>query len=308
MYDQAEFSYGLSVRARNMVVRLYINGAPVAFHSSLREMSYYASVARYLRAGTNTIVIDYEPIDPVERSFTPTPDMQVFVELDQSRKSVRQGRIDVFHGRFDTERQSLRPSEEHLLTGEPLVTEAGSMAIGAVATIEPVDMNYPDRESGLFARRLTMDLRLSDDSLGTLPQDGAMPLEDTPELRDRLYEAYRALHTAFMAEDAQTYGRIMSHILDRFAYVRGFAGRQEDVLRHQIANNPLGGAEGETIRPLASRRQFDKAPLLWGANRRMVALADGPITYLDAEGRPAGGVGVMFCQHEDGSLFACHQQ
>jgi hypothetical protein len=107
MYDQAEFSYGLSVRARNMVVRFYINGAPVAFHSSLREMSYYASVARYLRAGTNTIVIDYEPIDPVERSFTPTPDMQVFVELDQSRKSVRQGRIDVFHGQFDTERPEL---------------------------------------------------------------------------------------------------------------------------------------------------------------------------------------------------------
>lgn len=305
---QPEFAYGLSVRAKNMVVRLYINGAPVAFHASIDEMSYYSGAERYLHPGENTITVDYEPINPATRTYTPNQDVQIYIELDQMQRGVDFGKIDIFHGRYNAEHENLEAVDAHILTGTALVTQAGNMTSPTKYQIAPIDMNYPDRSSGEHARRLTLTFSINDETLGVLPQEEAIVLEDTPELREKLYIAYQEIHAAYVQENVQAYGQLMAPVLNRFAYVRGYEGREEEVLRHQVENNPLGGREGESIRPLAPLSTFQKSHLSWGSDMRMVAFSDDPITYLDESGEAVGGIKIMFCSDQQNNLFICHKQ
>lgn len=304
MVERTEFFYGLNVRARNMLARLYINGAPVTFHASLDDMNYDANVEQYLRTGENTIILDYDPVYPVLRTYTPTEDMQVYMELDQRDAGTRFGKIDLFHGRYNTELQTLQAVDQHLFTGEPLRLQSGALTAPQRYEVAPFDMNYPDRPTGEFSNRLTIRFQIDDPGLMTPPREGAQTLTDTPELRDALYEAYLELHTAFVHEDVATYGELLAPVLNRFGYTRGFAGREDEVLRYQLENNPLRGAEGETLCPLASRAAFQNTHLSWGADMRMVAVSDSPIMYLNANGEPAGGLKFMFCKNSSNVFFS----
>lgn len=308
MADEPKYDYGLSLRAENIVARLYINGAPVAFHADLRPMSWYRGVTRYLRSGTNSITVDYEPINVDTRSYTPHGGVMMYAELDQSEQSSTQARVDLFHGRFDETAQTLVATDTHILTGAPLVPQAGTMAGPERYAVTPVDMNYPDRDSGEHAQRVAFEFTIADDTLGTLPQDGAPELSDTPELRMALFEAYSTLHQSFANSDTEAYGKQMQAVLSRFAYVRGAKGREDELLAYQVQNNPLAGTEEERLAPLPPRLAFETGKLTWGAENRMVGLADAPIAYLGADGQKVRLVEVMFCQGADGALFVCHQK
>lgn len=307
MADKPEFEYVVTARAENMVARLYVNGAPLIFHAQLAPMNFTFPITKFLREGENTFTVDYEPIDPDARTYTPHAGVRAALQLDQRATSGSLGKIDIFSGQHDVEAGTLVASEVEQVTGLPLRTQAGVMQAPARYTVTPVNINYPDRPTGEFARRLSVTFTIADPALTTLPQEDAQVLQDTPEMRADLYDAYAAMHRAVGGRDVDTYRALMQPVLGRMAHVLGYSDTAA-VLEAVFKLSPFGGPEGSTLRPLMTSDAMQSAHLNWSVDRRMVSVTPNPMGFRDASGAPAGGYRVMFCRVPDGPFLVCHQQ
>ena len=305
--SRPEFNYVLTASAENMVARLYVNGAPLILHARLQQMRFTFPVTEFLRAGKNTITVDFEPINQATRNYTPHAGVAIELSLEQRARGGSQGEIDLFSGQYDEDAQTLAATGVQRFSRQPLRLQAGTMSAPARYSVTPVDMNYPDRASGEAARRLSLIFMVADPSLGMLPQDGAPVIEDGPALRQELHAAYAAMHAAVAAGDVETYRAIMAPVLERAAYVLGYEDTAA-LLESVFAIQPFGPPEGATIRPMPSLEQIRTAHLGFGAEGRMVEVTDSPISYVDAGGQVVGALQVMFCRQPDGALRVCHQQ
>ncbi|WP_237096009.1 hypothetical protein [Nereida sp. MMG025] len=309
MFDRPDNYYSLSVRAENMFARVYINGAPVAYHGRLRDFQANPSMEQVMRHGENTITIDYEPFNVETESFTPHDGVRLELAIRHETQTREVFRIDLFNGRFNPQTQRLEMSDTNLTTGRPLVLAAGTVTVQPQLSIEPQPFPFSSgRTSSEFSRRLTVTVDIDDPSALTPPFEDAPVLTDSPEMRDKLYDAYTRFYTAHVNNDRALYAAQMREVIDRFAYVRGYKGREEEALDATLSGPPLSGGEGEELRPLPSRSAFQTARLSFGSNMRMVRASDHPIMYVSSQtGKNIAGVGVFFCMGQDSEMFICHQ-
>ena len=100
-------------------------------------------------------------------------------------------------------------------------------------------MNYLSRASGEFARRLDLTFTITEPTMPPLPQDGAVEMEDTPELRRELHAAYARFHASVQNRDIAAYRAQMDAPLRRTALEVGY-GDTSTLLERIIEFSPFG--------------------------------------------------------------------
>jgi hypothetical protein len=265
-------------------------------------------ITEMLQPGTNEIVLDYEPLNAEEQSYTPHAGVAVQVQLqrqsDAFAKTALAEEVDLFSGRYNPETGQMEgAAEASVFSGNPLVRQQGGLKAGPVR-LAPVTMVYDNRDSGDTAMRLSMQIQVDDTPMSTPPWAGSPALSDTPELRRELVAAYRDLHGVIAAGDEAGWRERMALIYAHGALVLGYkdAATLADEIRKRV---PLGATEGNQLAPLPADLESDL--LEFGSDNRLVRFTPDPIWFETPEGESARAYGVFFCRVGE-ALKVCFMQ
>jgi len=306
MATKPTFEYNMTIEAENMLLRLYINGAPIVYHGRTSKMLFTYPMTEYLRTGVNRIDVDYEPINEATRSYSAHAGVALQIEIRQLQGADFIGEAHLFSGRYNIEAKQILANETLVFGGTPILRQGGNMSSSVFFTSLPVDMNFATRKSGAEARRISFEFNIEDPTLLEPSWVNAPVLLDTPEMRTALWRGYKDLHDIVARRSIEGYLEIMEPILTRGAYILGYKNNA-DLAKKIFEFSPLGGPDGATLGPLMNEEAFLTASLRWASDDRMVGVIDDPISFFDISGNKIGAYRVLFCQQSNGTFRVCHQ-
>lgn len=296
-----ENRYNISVVAENTFFQLYINGAPIVFHGRFEKRVFTFPIETTLLYGENKIEIDYEPYDLDKRSFTPHNGTRLSVSLSRLQGSVVED-VLLFEGRYSETVEELTAieSESNPPNGE-LITPPRAYSITETS------VQYKNRHSEEYARRLSFRFNIGDPSLGQPPWENSPELQDTPEMRQELWLAYRRLYNVYQNRDVEGYKTELRPYLERTKLALGYEN-VDDFTAAILSHSPLSGPENTHLKPMMSESEANTARLRWGSDGKLVAFYGTPISYLNANGEKNSGIRVFFCRQPEGDLKVCYIQ
>ncbi|WP_155774206.1 hypothetical protein [Rhodovulum sp. MB263] len=300
MTSAPQNNYTLSCFARNATVELYVNGAPTALHTSLKDMAWTFFVPDFLRDGANRIDIAYEPLNPEERNYTPNPDVAIQAELAQGRQEP----AILFNASYDMDEGRLAPRETEIFSGIPVRRDAGTISRIRAGAEEPfvIRSGKGNATRPEYTRILAIEFQVDDPSLGDVAWAGTEPLTDTPGMRDALWQAMARLHRAVERKDRVALVEIARPYLSRLAYMLGKP--DADAAAAMILDSaPWASDKVASLRPLLSREEARGAALLFGSDRRLACFADHRVTALDAEGDFLAALPLYFARQPGGPFL-----
>lgn len=300
-------NYTLSVSAENMFARVHVNGSIQLLHGRFAPMSVRHNINEFLQPGLNTITIDYEPFDEVRRAYTPHEGVAIEVNLNRQSfygdEPVVNESITLYSGRYSPEESVMKEQDASVFGFGPADHGTGAFARQDFELV-PMEIAYGNRVSDGHGQRLTMFFEVTDTPMPTPVFVEGARLEDTPELRQDLVDAYSNLHDAVAAEDEARFREITRLYNDHQAQVLGYTSGEalmEDVRRQVPLGAPDGSSLAEIPPDLAGRR------LEFGSEGRTVRFDPDPIAFLDDSGTQVASYTYFFCRI-DGQLEVCHQQ
>ncbi|MBL3574192.1 hypothetical protein JMK10_22135 [Rhodovulum sulfidophilum] len=295
-------NYTLSCFARNATVELYVNGAPTALHTSLKDMAWTFFVPDFLRDGANRIDIAYEPLNPEERNYTPNPDVAIQAELAQGREEP----AILFNASYDMEEGRLAPRETEIFSGIPVRRDAGSISRVGAGSEEPfvIRSGKGNATRPEYTRILGVEFQIDDPSLRDVAWAGTEPLTDTPEMREALWQAMAQLYQAVERKDRAAFVEIARPYLSRLAYILGKPDA-EAAAAMILESAPWASDKVASLRPLMSRQEARDAALLFGSDRRLVCFADYQVAALDHDGDFLSLLPVYFARQPSDPFRVC---
>ena len=319
MTDQRPgLNYTININAENMLVKVYINDAPMLFHGTFKEVYSTRGIGDFIQPGTNRIVIDYEPFDMDKQAFTPHEGVALQIKLSRRSKqeiliddndniSVTRPdlveEVDLFSGRYDLKTGQLQPTQKAIFPQVPLVRRDGGLVVSGTFTTKPVTMVYSNRTSEGNAQRLIFTFDINDVPMPTPPWVNAPPLTDTSELRAELWQAYQQMHRIIAARDEEAYRREVRLVFAHGALTRGYRDAEgfADAL---FKKRPFVDTPDERVAPLppqtSGQIEFGLGP------QRIVRFFPNPIQYETENGESSGSHSFFFCRQPQGHLAVCY--
>lgn len=303
--------YSINIVAENMFVVPRVNGAPLTVHGRFRPFSLTTDITRELMPGANVIQIDYEPFDTEKRSYTPHEGVRVQVMLTRSGNAIVspdiKEEVTLFSGRYDPETMTLVASQDSVFGEGALTFEDGGLRASGGFTLAPVDIVYNDAVSRGASMRLTLPFDVSDIAMTTPPWANAEVLQDTPALREELWQAYRQVHAALASGNPDMLAQVAEPMFTHNARVIGYASAAE-IAAELNARQPIAGSEGRRLAPMPPVLAATTSKLEFSADGRLVQFMSAPLGYENDAGDMAGRLYYWFCRIGDQPLQACFVQ
>lgn len=304
-------NYLITITADDMFVVPYVNGAPLFRHLRLQNVLTTVDVTGELKPGKNEIAINFEPFDKQARAFTPHEGVKLQVKISRSSNPLVSPRVEeeisLFSGRYDAQIGEIVPSDQSVYSQGPVVQQDGNLRASGKYLLEPVVMEYTDGNSREYARRLVLNFDIDDIPMPTPPWTDATPLQDTPELRRELAEAYAKLHRAITAGDVEEIAKVGDVMLTHEADVLGYDTPLEVASKIDSAR-PWAERDGARLAPLPANWGGPGTRLEFAAGDRLVSGWDSPLDYVRSDGTSIGQLVYWFCRPDGKELVACYSQ
>ena len=297
--------YYVSIDADGAFWSLRINGVSVWRDFDGEQMSIGLPITPYLREGTNTIDVTFVSVmgDPYEYNvanpgfyFTAALERSAGIGTSGEKVTLLNIALDpatnrpIVEGKtpwgFDTVRRDVPPMvlSAHQFDEAPLVSGWGP-------------------QNAWTGRRATVSFQI-DDPLPAPPWADAPVMEDTPEIRAKLLDAYRVLHAALESEDRTQIRAFYEPAWKHTAAVMNYASVEQFIEKarafESLARQP---ADGGVLQPLDLVRGPADFDVEFMDGGRLARIVPDPIVWANGDDAPfpTTTTNVAFFQHSDGS-------
>lgn len=293
-----ELRYTLTVHGENMQARIYVNGAPLLLHADTAPLLITVPITETLTTGTNFVIIDYEPLNVEQRSYTPHDGVKLQVSLDRRSNPLDDTSqfvtetVQLFSGRYDVETRQMKAEAESVFGQGPVKSVDGGLAAGPVQ-ISPVEMQFNNRVSEGHAERISMRFQVDDTPMPTPPWIDSPELADTGDLRSALSARYQELHDIIARGSEAEFRNEMRYVYQHGALALGYtdAAALADDVR---SKTPLGPEPGTRLAPLPS--DLSQSRIEFGSDNRLVRFMPSPLRFETPDGSSAGAYRLFFCR------------
>ncbi|MFG6175887.1 hypothetical protein ACGTN6_01465 [Halomonas sp. THAF12] len=289
MADNAENLYFAHVHTQGSAWSLRVNDIFVRDNIDVPYADYSPSIGMEVREGRNTLSLLFSPItgqndETGEYEYSLHDGVEIDIAIGRNNwKGNTSERLHLLRLRYNEDSGRFESLDE-TAGGEPRQLSQAHMRSSGDWQLSEYDSNIIfSGGQTLSGYRLDIDFRL-DDPVPPLHWKGqAVELEDSPQLRRELREAYRRFHTLIKRGETETIFQEVKPVWDRVAYML----TTEENGRSFIENSSQGLARFSQTRPdgaeLLPAPYWEGAPeedkVEFMANNRLVRIRPNPIVW-----------------------------
>ncbi|GGW62121.1 hypothetical protein [Vreelandella hamiltonii] len=310
MANNFEYRYSAYIHTREVAWSLRVNDIFVRDNHRVAYADYSPNIGMNLQQGENTLSLLFSPIteqDPETGEYLYALHDGVEIDIAVGRNqwtTQERERIHLVRMRFNEEEGKF----EHLDTTageEERVAHQAHLRTDAHPQLSEIDNIIFGGGWTADGYRLDITFTVDDPIPPFHWESDAVVLEDSPELRRELREAYRHLHGLIERDNTEAIFEELEPVWARTAYMlttHDSARQFIDDTRHGLSGYERVGAEGEVLQPLfwSDAPQDDQVEFL--AEGRLVRIQPTPILW---EHPPSGSeryasFPVVFYKSRDG--------
>ncbi|WP_413220006.1 hypothetical protein [Tritonibacter mobilis] len=306
MADNMDHGYYAKIVSEGSAWSLRVNDLHLRDNVEVGFGNSTGNIGRAVQPGRNTVSILFAPITgknpetgEYEQSLRDGVSFEVTIErLDfKTRESLE---VNALHIVFDEEKNRFvnwpqtRFGQDRVMRF-PLLWSEGKFEFSEQQTEKLILANGQTFD----AYRLDLEFYVDDKQLWPHHWESqAVPLEDTPEMRQELWSAYQELHALFQSGDTEEFFRRMEQSWARAAHIYTMnlkSGREfiEDTRMGLATYQPVR-PDGKTLQPLFLASDLQNAAVQLYANDRLAWIRPGPIYWEDPDTGEREWVSVVF--------------
>jgi hypothetical protein len=290
MAENATYGYRTMLHTQGAAWVLMVNDIYVREAGDTQYADYTTNITTHLKAGTNTVSLLFSPIvgqDAATGEYI--YELYDAVELDISieRSDYQSGATETVHPvrmKYD-ETAAGFSDREKTFGGEDRVMATPSMrVVGEMQFYELTGKDIVfDGGQAVGGYRLDITVEISDPIPGFHWEREAVTLEDTPEMRRSLREAYRRVHGTISRGDGEAIFREMEPIWGRTAALLTSKGSAREFIEGAddgLEQYQQSGPNGE-LQPLEFSNDPNGDQLQFMAQNRLVWIRPLKIYWVD---------------------------
>ncbi|MFN3881107.1 MAG: hypothetical protein ACK4L8_06735 [Nitrincola lacisaponensis] len=301
-------NYYIVIRAQGAWFNVMVNGITMQMNSRTEPFNTTMPINHLMQSDNNRITYNFVPIrgrdDQGETLFGPHGGFYVHISIESINLETRaRERITLVDARYDMETGELISNEKTIFETEPVYQQANMHTTGDLRLktgFKFVDAQGPDVPS----QHLIAEFHTTDRFPRFHWLDEATVLEDTPELREGLRNAYRHIHDLMERGDFRGIRKLMDDRWRHTAIAMNLGRTADDFIRHgephkdYVKKQP----DGSILRPLHFDERgtpLDQDHLQFMAEGRVVRLVPDPIIWQPPDARTTTRVRFVFYVTED---------
>ena len=301
-------NYYIVVYSQGAVFDVLINGITTHKETSPTPTNFTKPINHLMQSDVNKITYNFSPIkgrDDAGEIITAAHDrFNIHISIESINLETRaRERITLVDARYDMETGELISNEKTIFETEPVYQQANMLTSGELK-LKGRDVVVHGIASPLPSQHLIAEFHTSDRFPRFHWLDEATVLEDTPELREGLRNAYRHIHDLMERGDFRGIRKLMDDRWRHTAIAMNLGLTADDFIRHgephkdYVKKQP----DGSILRPLHFDERgtpLDQDHLQFMAEGRVVRLVPDPIIWQPPDARTTTRTGFVFYVTED---------
>ena len=297
--------YYISMNANGAFRALRINDVIVWRSFESYDGSQTLPIDPYLREGDNTIDVTFVSVsgDPYEYN-TANPDFYYLAELERLDLTTRERKaVTLLNVALDPATNAVIQPDKTVFDFPRKVRTEPPMLISEGTVDEAPLVSGWGADQKWVGRRVTATFKL-DDSFAVQPWADAPVMENTPETRAKLLDAYRKLHAALKSGDRARVRAFYEPAWKHVAATMDYASVDEFIEKAAALESLVGERVGdEVLQPLDLVRGEADFDIEHMAGGRLMRIVPDPIVWVNPKDPDfPTTTNVVFFQDKDGTL------